>query len=139
MAVGAEVGAELWAEVLFIRVQYLYIDSERAHSRVRSSVVLFLIFLFTVLLLVFLDSRPAGRSANGSRSAGGRGNRGRSVILVIIFLLAIGLSMVSTCSLKVRQEHTHVIVIIILTIVRRRAASGDIHRSGAVLGRVRSG
>lgn len=129
-------GAELWAEVLFIRVQYLYIGSERAHSHVRSSVVLFLIFLFTVLILVILDSRPAGRSANGSRIAGGRG---RSVILVIIFLLAIGLSVVSTCSLEVRQEHTHVIATIILTIVRRRAISDGIHHSRAVLGRVRRG
>lgn len=130
---------ELWLKVLF-PVQRLYVDSKRAHLRARDGVVLFLFVLFTVLfLLVVLPASnvrgSAGRSTSGSRSGGGRGNGGRSVILVFVVLLALGLSVVSTCSLKARQKHTHVIIIIIV-VSARRAASGSI---GPIVGGGRSG
>lgn len=134
--------AELWPEVLFIPVQYLYVDSERAHLRIQGGVVVFLLVLFTVLLLVIVflpastGSRPSGRSGRGSRSdRGRRGNGSRNAILVLVLLLAIGLSVVSTCSLKARQKHTHVFIIVIVVCVGR-IVSGS---SRASVGGIRSG
>lgn len=133
--------AELWPEVLFIPVQYLYVDSERVHLRIQGGVVVFLLVFFTVLLLVVIflpastGSRPSGRSGRGSRSDRGRRSNGsRSAILVLV-LLAIGLSVVSTCSLKARQKHTHVFIIVIVVCVGR-TVSGSIRAS---VGGIRSG
>lgn len=134
--------AELWPEVLFIPVQYLYVDSERVHLRIQGGVVVFLLVLFTVLLLVVVflpastGSRPSGRSGRGSRNDRGRRSNGsRSAILVLVLLLAIGLSVVSTCSLKARQKHTHVFIIVIVVCVGR-TVSGSIRAS---VGGIRSG